>query len=234
MSERFANQSAMISEDALKTPVYIIGAGSIGSFVALTLAKMGFPDITVQDMDTVEEHNIPAQFYPEDSVGQSKVDALKSMVKAFAGVDLKVEGEPWDIHSRLPPNIGLLVVAVDNMDLRKDIYTQWGHRVPYYIEARMGAEVARVYAIKTDVEHERCFYAGTLYPQSEAGPERCAYKTIIYTVLGCASIMAGIAKRIVMAQSFPSEVVYDFVTHTQTSYKSVPLEIPKALETASV
>lgn len=217
---RFKNQSALVSKEVLESPIYIIGAGSIGSFTALTLAKMGFGAITVQDFDTIEEHNIANQFYPVDLVGQTKVDALDDMVFRMSGVAISCEGEKWEPTSRLPRGTKAVVVAVDDMDLRMAIWKAWGPKVPLFIEARMGAEVARVYTVNTQDPFECAFYESTLYPQSEAAPDRCAAKSIIYTVLGCASLIAGLAKKALSYERYPTEVIYDYVSHTQTSYKA--------------
>jgi molybdopterin/thiamine biosynthesis adenylyltransferase len=217
---RFKNQSALVSRDVLKSPIYMIGAGSIGSFTALTLAKMGFDDIYVQDMDTIEEHNIANQFYPEDSVGQHKIDALDRMVKDMSGVTIGVNDQRWDNTFPLGKETKAVIVAVDNMDLRKEIWDAYKYKVNHFIEARMGAEVAMVYTINTQDPNEFAYYETTLYPQSQALPDRCAAKSIIYTVLGCAAIIASTLKRALSYEKYPTEVVYDFVTHTQTRYKA--------------
>ena len=47
MSEdRFIRQSGLIDSEIFSIPINIIGAGGIGSFTTLALAKCGFEDIT--------------------------------------------------------------------------------------------------------------------------------------------------------------------------------------------
>ena len=79
--ERYKRQYDFVKFDELKLPIHVIGAGGVGSWTALLLAKMGCQDITVYDMDEVEDHNVASQFYSEDQLGMNKLDALKENVK---------------------------------------------------------------------------------------------------------------------------------------------------------
>lgn len=67
--------------------ILILGAGAIGSNLTNRLVSdlKGEHDITVLDMDTVEERNVIAgtQFYMRDQIGMSKVDALQYNVYKF-------------------------------------------------------------------------------------------------------------------------------------------------------
>ena len=66
-------------------PVTIIGAGATGSWLALSLAKLGIEDITVYDFDIVEEHNVPNQAFAISDVGTSKVDAIYKEIERTTG-----------------------------------------------------------------------------------------------------------------------------------------------------
>jgi tRNA A37 threonylcarbamoyladenosine dehydratase len=55
--------------------VTVVGVGGLGSPVALTLAKQGYP-LTLYDFDKVEEKNIKNQFYIATDVGAYKVNAI--------------------------------------------------------------------------------------------------------------------------------------------------------------
>jgi tRNA A37 threonylcarbamoyladenosine dehydratase len=68
-------QSDLIPEAILSTPITVVGAGAIGSFTVLTLAKMGFNNITVFDDDEIDFVNINNQFYRISDIGKKKVDA---------------------------------------------------------------------------------------------------------------------------------------------------------------
>ena len=61
--------------------ILICGVGAIGSNLTRSLVPdlKGEHEITILDMDTVEKRNIQAgtQFYTEDQIGLSKVEALQ-------------------------------------------------------------------------------------------------------------------------------------------------------------
>src|SRR6185295_15091851 len=54
---RFRRQLDLLPLDRLDVPVTVLGAGAVGSFVTLTLCKMGLRDLTVFDDDIVDVHN---------------------------------------------------------------------------------------------------------------------------------------------------------------------------------
>ena len=49
--QRYHRQLGIIDPDRLDIPIIVIGAGSVGSFVIMSLAKMGCSDITICDFD---------------------------------------------------------------------------------------------------------------------------------------------------------------------------------------
>ena len=53
----------LIKNVPMDSTINIYGAGSIGSYTALTLAKLGFKNIAVFDNGFVDEENIAPQFY---------------------------------------------------------------------------------------------------------------------------------------------------------------------------
>ena len=63
-----------------RTPITVIGAGAVGSFTVLALAKCGAEKITVWDDDSIESHNLPNQWYRLADLGRPKVQALKALI----------------------------------------------------------------------------------------------------------------------------------------------------------
>lgn len=57
--------------------VGIAGVGGIGSNVAVNLVRAGIRNLRLVDMDQVEQSNLNRQFYFQDQIGISKVEALK-------------------------------------------------------------------------------------------------------------------------------------------------------------
>ena len=58
------------------TKIGIAGVGGLGSNCAQLLARSGFVDFVLVDFDHVENSNLNRQFYFEDQIGQTKVQAL--------------------------------------------------------------------------------------------------------------------------------------------------------------
>ena len=79
-SGRNARQRELIPPDALaKCHAVVVGVGSVGRQVALQLAAMGVPALTLIDPDTVSEENLGCQGFWESDVGDPKVDAVANV-----------------------------------------------------------------------------------------------------------------------------------------------------------
>lgn len=202
-------------------PVVIVGAGAIGSFTALTLAKMGVEDITVYDDDGVSEENISNQFYRINDIRQYKVDALQSVLLAFAGVNIKPIMERYTAQ---PLSLrGTVIAAVDSMSARRTIWEQFVNQAECvnYIEARMGAELGQVFTLRKPLRKEDiAFYdnENILYPDSKVAPLPCTAKSIIYNVLMIASLICRSYKAIINKEDFPNRQIFDMEHITKASY----------------
>jgi molybdopterin/thiamine biosynthesis adenylyltransferase/rhodanese-related sulfurtransferase len=105
-----------------KASVLIIGAGGLGSPVALYLAAAGIGHIGIVDYDSVDKGNLHRQvLYSENTVGLSKV---KSAVNRLKGInpDIHVEGynEVFAASTalRIAKGYDILVDASDNFPTR--------------------------------------------------------------------------------------------------------------------
>jgi len=204
---RYHRQLDLVRPDALNIPITVVGAGGIGSFTVLALAKMGCGNLWVYDFDTVESHNLPNQLYREKDIGRPKVEALKDMVQEFTGIEIKafntrVDGKGFG---------GIVVFAVDSMDERMKLWegVKYNPRVPLLIDGRMGAEVMRVFSIvPTDPDDVRR-YEAELYPSSEAFSAPCTARAIIYTAFSVAALIAGQVKKYVAGQPYSRDITFD-------------------------
>jgi len=202
----YTRQLDLLNLERLKIPITIIGAGAVGSFTALALAKMGASDLTVFDPDTIAPHNLPNQFYRIEDLGKSKVIALHEIISDYAGIEIKAHPEKFITRALK----GIVIVAVDSMDERKKIWHQVKRNihVPLFIDTRMGAEVARIYAVNPLADAEG--YDRSLYPSTEALREPCTRRAIIYTVLGLSAWVGQVVKKFLSHEPFPKEIVLDF------------------------
>ena len=71
--------------DLVRLRVGVIGAGSVGGFVAESLARTGFEDVMVIDFDKIEDHNLDRLLYatPLD-VGHLKAGTLSKRLRTIA------------------------------------------------------------------------------------------------------------------------------------------------------
>ncbi len=206
-------QQDLIEPDQLDRPITVIGCGGIGSFVVLALAKMGCRALAAWDDDRVEPHNIPNQAYRVADVGRLKVEALADLVREVAGVPLAIHAERVG-GQRLQ---GLVVSAVDTMAARREIWLKAiRHRagVPLYLDARMGAEVARILTVKPADPDDIRRYEASLYDDLEAVVLPCSAQAIVYTGFSIAALVAGQVKKFLTGEPLKGELILDHKTMT--------------------
>ena len=191
----FSRQNRIYNPENQKSKIVICGVGSVGSFVALTLAKMGMSDITCIDFDKVESHNIPNQFYREKDIGKFKVDALKEIVKDFTGVDINVINSKIDEGFEFDLSLDTIVIlGVDTIEVRKLIYNKLEEMPVTLCDIRFGGEGFIIYNIDLgNDEHKKRFEKSLTATAKETS---CGEKSIIYTILNLASEVCNIVKKI--------------------------------------
>lgn len=204
---RFLRQLDILPPEKLAFPITVIGAGAIGSATVITLAKMGCPDITVWDDDTIEEHNVSNQMCLVEEIGSPKAAALMMLTQLLSGVTIKTRPERY----RGQALSGMVIVATDNMTARQEVWkrAKMNRKVPLLIDARMGAEFARLYAIHPGNADEADFYEQNLYAAEEAERLPCSARAIIYcpTIIG--AMVALIVKSHATGTALPREVLFD-------------------------
>jgi molybdopterin/thiamine biosynthesis adenylyltransferase len=206
-SNRFWRQLDLCPPDKLTFPITVIGAGAIGSATVVTLAKMGCSDITVWDEDVLADHNVPNQMCLLDRVGQPKVDALAELVEMLTGVKIK----PVSSNYRGQRLEGVVISAVDSMTARQLIWksVKLKKSVTLFIDARMGAEILRLYTLRpTDLD--ACeFFEGNLYGSDEAEQLPCSARSIIYCPAVAGALIAAQVKAFAVGEPVQREVLFD-------------------------
>lgn len=211
---RHIRQSGLVDESILNTPITIVGAGAIGSFVALALAKCGFHSMTVLDPDTIEEHNISNQFYPLGNIGENKVTALRSMLRQFEDIDIVTHP---DIYRGIEGGLkGIVISAVDNMATRKQLYEECRRNpnVKAYIDGRMGGNQLEVYTVEPKNAQSKKYYKSILWSDDEASETRCTEKAVIYNVLTIASWIVNQTRLVLSDKPYDYALVLDLETMT--------------------
>lgn len=212
-------QADLIPEAVLGERITIIGAGAIGSWTALALAKMGFENITVYDHDKIEIENMNSQFYPISAIGELKVQALCKLVESFTQVN--ITGRPCKYERGMFS--GIVIAAVDSMAVRRLIWEEhknksFGTRA--IIDPRMGAENALLYVMNPLDARDQASYEKSLYADDEAVAERCTAKATIYTANMLSGLVCKAVKDLVTRHDYLRVAQWNiaenaFLGHTQ-------------------
>lgn len=184
-TERFSRQRDVVPADRLaECDTTIVGVGALGRQVALQLAAVGAPRLTLIDFDIVEESNLASQGYLEADLGRPKVQATAEQCRRINGHIDVVE-----INARFRRSVSVgdvLFACVDTIDARKFIWQAVKDRVSFLADGRMTAEVIRVLSV-CDADSRR-HYQTTLFPQPEAHAGACTSRMTIFA----ANIAAGL------------------------------------------
>lgn len=180
--EHLTRQFDILPPSATKIPITIIGAGAIGSFTALSLAKMGFEDLAIYDDDKISVENMNCQFYRYTDIGTEKVKALGELIYEFTRVEIKRHSYRY-VSGIFP---GVVISAVDSMEARRLIWEnhkELAMNTKAIIDPRMGAENALLYVMNPMNDVDITSYEKSLYTDDEAHRERCTAKSTMYTAL---------------------------------------------------
>jgi hypothetical protein len=210
-------QSGLIPKDTLGVPITIIGSGAIGSFTALSLSKMGFGNITVIDFDEVSEENMSCQWFGPGDIGQLKVKSLADQIKTFTGMEIEARNE----YYKEGVFNGIVISAVDSMEVRKMIYE--AHKETFgvtelLIDPRMGAESALLYAVDPNCDESKGNYEKTLYSDVEAAHEPCTAKSTMYTALLLSGMVCKVVKDFVCKTKMPKTVLWSIKDNDMEVY----------------
>jgi len=206
--QSYARQSGLFDPTKQQAHVEVIGAGSVGSFTTLALAKIGIKDITSWDNDFIDNHNIPNQFYRLGEVGKPKVTALASTIKEYENIDITAKHMRYNGQDLK----GIVVSAVDSMDARRFIWDcVKSEPVDHYIDTRMGGNLMKIYSLSPKDKKRGKEYEKALGGKKEL-PLRCSERTILYNVLSLAGMSSCLVTKAIKGEETPFESIFDMKT----------------------
>ncbi len=200
-NQHLTRQMDLIPINVLGEEITIIGAGAIGSWTALALAKMGFGNIKVFDFDQIDIENLNSQFFPMSKLGTNKAIAIKTLVREFTGVNIDARATAYE-RGVFP---GIVISAVDSMKVRNLIWHNHREKSPgtrAIIDPRMGAETALLYVMNPMDEDDIASYEKSLYSDDDAVQERCTGKATIYTANMLAGLVCKAVKDLVTRKDY--------------------------------
>ena len=171
-------------ERLARTQICVVGAGSVGSMVLESLARIGIERISIIDDDEVELHNLDRLAYADRwSVGLRKVDVAARYLRRIATAsDFLVRAIPLSIRTEraycLAADADLIISCVDNAEARDVLnHLSYTNCLPLIDggvlvdspEERLVSAKWRVHLVGPDMQCMRC---RGQYSSSEAADER--------------------------------------------------------------
>ena len=166
-----------------RTHVCVVGAGSVGSIVLVSLARMGIEQITIIDHECVALHNLDRLIYADkSSIGLRKVDVAASHVRRIATASKSVvKAVPLSIRTerayRLAADADVIMCCVDNAEAR-DLLNNlaYSNCLPLIDGGVLVDSKERLFSVKLRVHlvgpDMRCLRCRGQYTSSEAADER--------------------------------------------------------------
>jgi len=210
--QRFIRQRDLLDRKRVEQlHVTQIGVGAIGSCTALSLAKLGISRFTLFDPQDVGVENLGNQLFRNDDLGKPKVEAVSARLFA-EGVISEVNPIKAMFEGQELP-VGPIILGVDSLEKRRKLWRGLPRvEGQLLIDARMGAEVAHIYAIDLGNPADRQRYVKSL--QGEAHRASCTARGTVYTALGIGAFVTAHLKRWIMGQPTSFGWLYDFVNAT--------------------
>lgn len=183
----YGRQTDIIDPDlARNTHITICGLGTVGSHAAVELARMGIGSLHLIDADVVEGVNLPSQAYHVADIDRPKAEACADRVREVSD-HVEVRHEVAFLNGGEAFDDGPVILAVDNMDARKDILElsvadRPGH--PLLIDGRMAGKMWQLLALDPcnpqAVERWLSDPIFGWFPQDEALDVPCGGRTVSF------------------------------------------------------
>lgn len=173
-----------------KVPVLIGGAGGIGSWLSVLLARQDL-DLYIYDFDSLELNNLGGQLFETQQVGQYKVDALQNNIARLTGNICTIYNERYDENSMSNP---IVFSAFDNMKARKIMFEEWLelalsekylNKACVFIDGRLLSESGKVFTV---TKHNYEEYRKWLWEDSDIADQPCTFKATSHA----SAIIAGL------------------------------------------
>lgn len=164
----------------LNTSITIGGAGSLGSWLSLYLARTRPHLIMIYDNDKVEETNFAGQFYNSNNLGIYKVDGLYYNIREYCNYGISKRKTRYEFAKDVSNTFNFTFACFDNIESRKEMFYNWlsrnyEYKNALFIDCRLGFEYFQIYCVKMrkdDIER----YIKTFFDDSEIEDAPCSLK----------------------------------------------------------
>lgn len=190
---------------ARETHCTVVGLGTVGSHVAVELARMGIGSLHLIDGDVVEEHNLPSQAYLVHDIDRPKAEACADLVRAVSD-HVQVQAEQRMLAGGETFEPGPVILAVDSMDARKQILelsVAWRPTHPLLIDGRMGGDALQLYSLNPCDAAALERWGREWFPADDAHPVPCGGRSVSYVGAFIGGLIASQVAKQLRGESIP-------------------------------
>lgn len=178
--------------------IMLIGAGGIGSWLALSLGRIGHK-LYVIDPDKVDETNVTGgQLYKYTHINSFKVHAVQAICREF-GVSSQITAIP-DFFTADSGMTNICITGLDNMAARRLAFEQWCKHVSeqdaeqrdkcLFMDGRLTIEMFEIFTLQGDKpELWEVYEKEHLFTDEEAAELDCTTKQSTFAAMGIGSFM---------------------------------------------
>lgn len=209
MADRYHNRGMnLINPDKLKFRILLVGLGTIGSWTAVAMEKIGCENMIMFDNDKVATPNIGCQVYVPEELRLLKTDAMFERLNRkennIDAVNSKIEEYPKELFDQAQ----LIVNAADSMDTRKFLIENLTDKQTL-IDGRMAGNAIEIYtAVGSDPVSIETFKK-SLFDSSQARPIPCGMKAVAYNGFVCAGLLTDLVAKYANGEKLPAEILVD-------------------------
>lgn len=147
---RFIRQNNILTpEKAWDSSVTIIGLGTVGSFAASVLARMGVGRFELWDFDVVEDHNLASQDFVLSDLALFKTNAVKRNILSI-NEDISVSVNSRKFEGGEPINTDYVILCPDSINVRKEVYNyslKHNNVFKGFVDVRMGGNHMHIWSV---------------------------------------------------------------------------------------
>lgn len=223
--ERDRRQREIVPPERLAScHALVIGVGAIGRQVALQLAAIGVPRLTLIDHDDVRVENLAPQGYLVEDLQAWKVEATAALcrkVNPETQVTTLVERfKRSSARDLFFDHLPIVFACVDRIGTRRLIWEAVHQRAALFLDGRMSGETIRVLAVESPATDRG--YPQTLFAAEEAYAGSCTARSTIYTASIAAGLMIGQMTRWLRQLPVDSDLVLNLLA-TEMTVGAVPI-----------
>ena len=172
----------------LKSSVLIVGAGGLGSPIAIYLAALGIGKIGIIDKDKVETSNLARQIiFATDDINKTKsITAINKLRKINPHIQLKSFNKNLTIKNinKIAKNFDLIVDGSDNFRTRFLINDYCLKKKKILISGAISKFEGQIYTFNFTKKNSPCLRCFIPTMPNNADTDNCEYEGILGTLAG--------------------------------------------------